>query len=144
MKNEDLLYKFRKIHICFKANGDAHAKKFNLTQTQMHILHYLFDHSGNVTQRDIEKHLDMKHSTVIGILGRMEKNGFIEISVNKSDRRQRNIKLLKSAYDVRSDCEAEREYTETKLSSALTADELEELKILLDKVYNILKEDSKK
>ncbi len=141
MKSEDLGYKFKKIHDYFKANGNARAKKFDLTQTQMHILHYLFKSQGKSTQREIEKHFELKHSTVIGILGRMEKNGFIEISVSETDRRQRDIKLLKRAYDVEAECRAQRDYTESKFETGLTETELKTLRVLLDKVYDILKED---
>lgn len=141
MNTEDLGYKFKKIHECFRANGNARAKRFDLTQTQMHILHYLFRAEGKLTQRDIEKHFELKHSTVIGILGRMEKNGFIEISVSETDRRQRDITLLKKAYDVEAECKAQRNYTENKFASGLTENELKTLRVLLDKVYDILKED---
>ncbi len=141
MKNIDLGHKFRIIHECFKANGNARMKKFDLTQTQMNILGYLFFHGNDVTQREIEKHFELKHSTVIGILGRMEKNGFIKISVSESDKRQRVITLLPKAYAVREACEQERIYIEGRFNSRLSDKELNTLRTLLDKVYNILKED---
>lgn len=108
---------------------------------QMSILRYLFWHENGVTQREIEKHFELKHSTVIGILGRMEKNGFIKLSVCESDRRQRNITLLQPAYDLRSECDAERSFTESKFKKGLSEEEIKTLKILLDKVYVILKEE---
>ncbi len=140
MNKDDLGHKFRIIHECFKANGNARMKKFDLTQTQMNILGYLFFQGDGVTMREIEKHFELKHSTVIGILGRMEKNGFIKLSVSENDKRQRNITILQKAYDVRSTCDAERSYIEGMFNSSLSEEELITLRGLLDKVYNILKE----
>lgn len=137
----ELGHKFKKIHDCFRTNGNARVKRFNLTHMQMSILRYLFWHENSVTQREIEKHFELKHSTVIGILGRMEKNGFIKLSVCESDRRQRNITLLQPAYDLRSECDAERSFTESKFKKGLSEEEIKTLKILLDKVYDILKEE---
>lgn len=143
MNKDDLGHKFRIIHECFKANGNARMKKFDLTQIQMNILGYLFVHGDGVTQREIEKHFELKHSTVIGILGRMEKNGFIKLSVSPSDKRQRIITILPKAHDVRSTCDTERSYIEEMFNSSLSKEELSTLRELLDKVCNILKEATK-
>jgi len=143
LREGDLGYRFKRIHECFKANGNKRAKKFELTKTQMDILHYLFKNSDRqVTQRELELHFSIKHSTVIGILGRMEKNGFIKISVCEDDRRQRCVKLLEKAYDVRAECKINHEYIENKFRENFSHDELESFIKLLDKTYDILKEDA--
>ena len=95
-----------------------------------------------VTQRELEVHFSIKHSTVIGILGRMEKNGFIKISVCEKDRRQRKVELLDKAYDVRAECKINHEYIENKFRENFSKQELECLVKLLDKTYDILKEDT--
>ena len=142
MKPYDLGYRFRRIHEGFRSAGNARGRKFDLTRAQMDILHYMFKKGESATQRELEKHFDLKHSTVIGILKRMEKNGFIEISVCESDRRQRSVKLLQKAYDVQKDCKTHRDYMENKFKKGLTKEELSTLEYLLDKVYDILKEDT--
>lgn len=143
MESYDLGYRFKRIHECFKANGNRRAKKFELTKTQMDILHYLFRNAEKeVTQRELEVHFSIKHSTVIGILGRMEKNGFIKISVCENDRRQRKVELLDKAFDVRAECKINHEYIENKFKEKFSREELECFKGLLDKTYDILKEDT--
>ena len=142
MESYDLGYRFKKIHECFRANGNRRAKNFGLTRTQMDILFYLFKAKNEVTQRDLELHFDIKHSTARGILGRMEKNGFVTISVSKADKRQRCISLSPKAYDVQSDCKAQREYIEKRFTQKFTKEELDTLTSLLDKTYDILKEDN--
>ena len=141
MQSSDLGYKFKRINECFRANGNAHAKALGLTHVQMSILFYLFSHSEGVTQKDIEKDFGIKHSTVNGILGRMEKNGFIEISVCETDRRQRSVMLLPKAIDIKLECEARRTATESRLTERLTDEQLKQLLTLLDIVYNTLKEE---
>ncbi len=143
MKSDDLGYRFKRIHECFKASGNRRAKKFSLTKTQMDILHYLFKNAEKeVTQRELEMHFSIKHSTVIGILGRMEKNGFIKISVCENDRRQRKVDLLEKAFDVRAECKINHEYIENKFKERFSREELECFTRLLDKTYDILKEDT--
>ena len=142
MQSYELGYRFKRIHEYFKANGNKRAKKFDLTKTQMDILFYLFANYGKeVTQRELEVHFTIKHSTVNGILGRMEKNGFIEISISNEDRRQRIVRLLDRAYEVRDECEKQHKYIENKFAEHFSREELECLTKLLDKTYDILSED---
>jgi DNA-binding MarR family transcriptional regulator len=109
----------------------------------MDILHYLFkNNEKEITQRELEVHFSIKHSTVIGILGRMEKNGFIKISVCENDRRQRKVELLDKAFDVRAECKLSHEYIENKFKENFSREELECFTKLLDKTYDILKGDT--
>ncbi len=141
MQSSDLGYRFKRINDCFRANGNANAKALGLTHVQLSILFYLFSHTAGVTQKDIENNFGIKHSTVNGILGRMEKNGFIEISVCETDRRQRSVTLLPKAADIKLECEAQRTAIENKLTKRLTDEQLKQLRELLDIVYNTLKEE---
>ena len=143
MESYDLGYRFKRIHECFRANGNRRAKRFDLTRTQMDILFYLFKQGREVTQRELEIHFGIKHSTARGILGRMEKNGFLTLSVSKTDKRQRCISLSQKAYDVQSDCKAQRDCIEKKFTENFSKEELDTLTFLLDKTYDILKEDNK-
>ncbi|MBQ2890163.1 MAG: MarR family transcriptional regulator [Clostridia bacterium] len=142
MESYDLGYRFKRIHECFRANGNRRAKNFGLTKAQMDILFYLFKADKEITQRDLELHFGIKHSTARGILGRMEKNGFVTVSVSKTDKRQRCISLSQKAYDVQSDCKVQREHIEKRFTQRFTKEELDTLTSLLDKTYDILKEDN--
>lgn len=64
----------------------------------MKILHYLFHHQNEIVyQKDIEKLIDVKRSTISGILNTMEKNNLIHrLSVN-NDARLKQIVLEKAA-----------------------------------------------
>lgn len=64
----------------------------NITHVQIKILHYLFNHQDHpVYQRDIEKELSIRRSTVSGIIKTMEKNKFIERVNSKEDARLKQI-----------------------------------------------------
>lgn len=143
MESDDLGYRFKKIHDCFNSNGNKRARQFELTKTQMDMLHYMFkNETKEVTQRELEVQFSLKHSTVIGILGRMEKNGFVKISVCENDRRQRKVELLEKAYDVKVECKSHHDYMENRFKERFSQDELSNLIFLLDKAYDILKEDT--
>lgn len=144
MEMQDLGYHFKRVNECFRKNGDARVKKYGLTKPQMDILFYLL-HSKDktVTQREIEKHFNLKHSTVIGILKRMESHGFIIIKVSETDRRQRNIYPTDKALILKKDCIALKKETETRFKSKLSEKDYAELLRLLDLVYNIFQEESK-
>lgn len=69
-----------------------------LSYVQMKILHYLFHHQNEIVyQKDIEKLIDVKRSTISGILNTMEKNNLIHrLSVN-NDARLKQIVLAEAA-----------------------------------------------
>ena len=143
MEMQDLGYHFKRVHECFRKNGDARVKKYGLTKPQMDILFYLLYNRETVTQREIEKHFNLKHSTVIGILKRMEAHGFIIIKVSETDRRQRNIYPTDKALILKKDFISLKKETETRFKSKLSEKDYAELLRLLDLVYNIFQEESK-
>ena len=61
--------------VFFKIKNDVNdmMKKYNLTAVQVILLEYLYENNEKVIiQKDICEHLALKHSTVIGILKRLE------------------------------------------------------------------------
>lgn len=65
-----------------------------LTTTQMQIIGFVLEHQDrDIYQRDIEKYLGLRRSTVSGVLQTMEKNNFIIKSNNEFDARIKKIVL---------------------------------------------------
>ena len=60
-----------------KVSVDASFKSLNLTLSQARVLKYISDKGGRVAQKSIEDHLGVSHPTVVGIVSRMEKNGYL-------------------------------------------------------------------
>lgn len=75
-------------------------KRCVITPTQVKIIEYLFQNKEkNIYQKDIEKVLNSKRSTVSGILDTMEKNNLISRKNDSSDLRLKQILLTDYAID---------------------------------------------
>ena len=85
-----------------------------------------------MSQRDVEKNLNLKNPTVTGILKRLDEKGYIFCVPNANDRRKKIIYLTEKAYDIRRKMEADRR----KLDRELTKRETEALRKNLDKILN--------
>ena len=77
----------RKLH---EAPGER-LQKEELTPSQAMILRYLQSQNQPVSQRQIEQWSEKSHPTVNGLLSRLQSKGFIDITVDPLDRRQRLI-----------------------------------------------------
>ena len=108
-KDKSMLYKIKSIdkladrNLFLKAgciNSGDRIKNIP-TRSQIEIMHYILEHiNENVYQRDLEKVLDLRRATISGILGTMEKNGFIERTIDKNDTRIKKITLSPKAKSI--------------------------------------------
>jgi DNA-binding MarR family transcriptional regulator len=122
--------------------GDAMMKSEGLTLTQMNTMWFIHREGGEVTQKQIEQYLGVSHPTVVGIISRMEKNGFLVSTVDPKDRRGRKIRTTEKADRFRDAARAHKRRGERILSSRLTEDELKELMRMLRIVYENVIRDS--
>lgn len=130
-------YQFKLIQEKFKKHFNANLENMNLTFSQFIVLDYLGKHrEGKVTQKDISQALQLKHSTVIGILKRLEAKEMVQCIVDRENKRYRNVLLTKKAVDSLEEMYRHREEMEKRLVSKLTKEEEEELRILLSKVLH--------
>ena len=54
--------------------ANAHLKKYDITCSQANILFYMLEKGKNVVmQKEIEQEFGLRHSTIIGLLKRMER-----------------------------------------------------------------------
>lgn len=130
------------IGFMFKQINNVYEKEFNnrlrtlgITSSQCEVLDYLFS-SGKeeVTQRDIEKALNLRNPTVTGILKRLDERGFILSIPSNKDRRCKNIYLTEKAYDIRKRMEMDRKKIDKMLTLGMNKKERAALKRMLEKV----------
>ena len=107
--------------------------------SQCAVLDYLFHTSRDeVSQRDVEKALNLKNPTVTGILKRLDEKGYILCVPNAKDRRKNNIYLTEKAYDIQRRMEADRRKLDRELTRGMSKREVESLTKNLEKLlYNI-------
>ena len=85
----------RKIMAC---NKDSLCQ---LTPVQIVVIKYLIKNKNSIVyQKDIEKKLGLRKSTVSGILGTMIKNGIIIRTDSSSDLRSKEIRLTETGYKL--------------------------------------------
>lgn len=128
-------YQFKLIQEKFKKYFNENLESMDLTFSQFVVLDYLGrNREGKVTQKDISGALQLKHSTIIGILKRLEAKEMVQCIVDAENKRYRNVFLTQKAAGRLEEMYRRREEMEKRLVSKLTKEEEQELRILLGKV----------
>lgn len=130
MLKNDVGYLIKSINDKLKVRADAEMKQYHLTMSQSRILVYLRSRGGQATQKEIELFLDVAHPTVVGLVSRMEQNGYV-ICRPSEDRRNKNVKLTPQAEAIDQDMQKNMLATEQMLLAPLSPEEREHLKRLL-------------
>lgn len=137
MPKKDVGYLIKNINDKLKVKADADLKRYNLTFTQSRVFAYLQEKGGQATQKEIEVFLDVSHPTVVGIVSRMEHNGYLTCWQDE-DKRNKNVKLTQKAESLGMDMEQHMLENEKHLLSPLSPAEAEQLKQMLLQIYDHL------
>ena len=124
-------YQFKLISDKLRVHEDIDLKSCGVTMTQGRILNYLSDRGGIAAQKEIEDHLQVSHPTVVGLVSRLEQNGFVETWYNPKDRRSKVVGLTEKAKRCNKSMEEVLERRDRVLLQGLSEEEQEELKRLL-------------
>lgn len=133
-------YLFKVITDKIKINADADMRRHNLTLTQSCVLTFLEKKGGTATQKEIEEFLEVAHPTVVGIVSRMEQNGFVISWTDPDDKRNKLVKLTKRAEMLGRELESVISEHDRKMLAGLTDRQIEELKKSLMVIYENLNE----
>ena len=138
-RNRPMGFLIKQINNVFEKELNERLKDTGITSSQCAGLDYLFHTSKEeVSQRDVEKHLNLKNPTVTGILKRLDEKGYIRCVPNAIDKRKKNIYLTEKAYDIQRRMEADRRKLDRELTRGMTKREIEALRRNLEKLlYNI-------
>ena len=112
-------------------------RKHGLTYSQVHVLSFVQACGGSATQKEIEIYLDVSHPTIVGLVSRLEKSGFVTSHVDENNRRNKIVCVTKKAQQTRESLEIERQKTERRLEQALGQQEREQLMHLLSQLSQI-------
>ena len=111
-----------------------------LSHVQASILKYLFENNNKtIYQNDLEVFLNVRRSTISGILKTMEKNNLIKRIDSKSDARKKEIVL--TDYSIKKSKEMKKKVTlfETLLVKGISYEELEIFFRVIDKLKENVK-----
>lgn len=138
MPKKDVGYLIKNINDKLKVYADADLKRYNLTFTQSRVFAYLQERGGQATQKEIEVFLEVSHPTVVGIVSRMEQNGYVTSFIDGNDKRNKIVKLTKKAKNLGTDMENNILDTENKLLSSLSEEDIAHLREMLLVIYKNL------
>ncbi|HJA67131.1 MarR family transcriptional regulator [Lachnoclostridium sp. An169] len=138
-RSRPLGFLIKQINNVYEKDLNEKLKRIGITSSQCAVLDYLFHTSKEeVSQRDVERHLNLKNPTVTGILKRLDEKGYVLCVPNAEDRRKKNIYLTEKAYDIQKRMETDRRKMDRELTRGMTKRETEALRKNLEKLlYNI-------
>lgn len=110
---EHLGHKIKRIDHLFKLRMDKNLEQLDVTFAQMHVLTYLFRNGDKkITQKQLADHLGVKHSTMSGILKRLQEKELIEIRVDEENKKYKNIYTTMKAAKLNEQLNTHRDETE--------------------------------
>lgn len=140
MPKKDVGYLIKIINDKLQVKADADLKRYDLTFTQSRVMAFLHSRGGQTTQKEIELFLEVSHPTVVGIVSRMEQNGYVSSWMDPQDRRNKIVMLTPKAEALGIDMEQNMLEKEKQLLAPLTDEEGARLKEMLFRIYDHLEE----
>ena len=111
--------------------------KYDLTASQYGIIKYFYKRDPQVARiTDIKRKFSMSHPTVIGLIGQLEKKGYLERRKDPEDGRSRILILTEKAKRLQKELEMLGDRLEADFTCSLSNDEKDVLKQLLLKLLN--------
>lgn len=128
----------KKASLEFDKIANPYFAQYDLTASQYRIIKYLYSQlDGTARVVDLEKHYSMTHPTTLGLVDALEKKGFTTRVENPNDARGKLVALTDHARELQKELEDLGTTIEDKLTERLTAEEKEEIVILLQKLIGV-------
>ena len=127
MPDRDIGYLLKNINDRMKARADAQLRRYRLTLAQGRVLAYLAERGGQATQKEIERFLQVAHPTVVGLVSRLEQNGYVATWTDGTDRRNKIVETTARADAVGSDMGRNIRSNEARMLRSLSAEDVERL-----------------
>ena len=128
----------KKLTLYMKTQLDNKLRKYNLTATQFIVLEYLVENEGeSIIQKDICELLEIKHTTVVGIIKRLEEKGLITRTKNKQSK---IINISQKGRELYNSLSGRRYDVENILLDGFTQEEIQDMEEKLNKMYLNIRE----
>lgn len=138
MPQMDVGYLIKSINDKLQVKADAELREYGLTFAQCRVMAFLENKGGEATQKEIELHLAVAHPTVVGLVSRMEQNGFVTCRTDRRDKRNKLVRLTSKAEEIGLDMEQNVLRNEKRLLAPLSDEESARLKQMLRVIYDHL------
>lgn len=133
--NTHIGYLVKNIADKLHGRADANLKKHNLTFQQSKIIAFLANNNKKTSQKEIENFLQVSHPTVVGIVSRMEQNGFLQTAIDLTDKRNKIVYLTKKALAKWEELKFTIEQNEKNMVKGLTQKQIQQFILVLQHIY---------
>ncbi|MBR0418475.1 MAG: MarR family transcriptional regulator [Erysipelotrichaceae bacterium] len=137
---QDAGYLIKKIETATKKNIQDFFNEKDLTFQQAHVLRLLELNKGPLSLKQIREEMKISNPTMVGIINRMEKNGYVKTHVCKEDKRVRMVEQTDKSRKLGDELENGRKAFHAKMYKNISEKEKKQLYELLDRVYKNLQE----
>ena len=135
-KNEDIGYLIHKIDNKIKTNIDNHFKIHDLTFSQSQVLHLLGTNGGTVNQKQLQTMMNVSHPTMVGLVQRLEANGFVATAPDTMDRRNKIVSLTEEAVKFKEEMVRSAETFNRTMLDGINDEELSVVTRVLNKMID--------
>ncbi len=109
----------------------------DITPAQCRVLLYLESRQGEAaSQRDIEHHMCVSHTTVKGLLRRLEDKGLVRTAFDSEDGRVKHAYLTPYYHERHAAAQGAIDRLEARLLGGFCAAEKKQLASMLERVFN--------
>lgn len=131
-------YLIKTINDKIKVKADADLNTYELTLSQSRVLTFLNSKGGQATQKEIEEFLEVSHPTVVGIVSRMEQNGYVTTWLAPKQQRSKMVRLTEKAQTIAEELVRMVQNQEETMLRGLTQEQITELAKMLLVIYENL------
>lgn len=125
----------RQINNAFEKKANSRLKEQDLTFSQMAVLMEILNMpAGKTTFKELEKRLSLAQSTTVGLISRLELKKLVSVSGDQDDKRIKYVEITALGEKFCNEAKQEMEDTQRKLLEDFSAEEVEMLLSLLQKI----------
>ncbi len=140
MKERKILFEIKMLDNMIDRKICGSVEKNNLTHTQARVLKFLYDNQDRkVYQTTLEKEVDVRRSTISGVLDTMEKNNLIIRKNSSDDARKKEIALTLVSLNKHKEIAQKIANFERDLLRGITKEEVDIFIEVIDKLKGNLK-----
>ena len=140
MKDKKILFEIKMLDNMIDRKICGSVEKNNLTHTQARVLKFLYDNQDRkVYQTTLEKEVDVRRSTISGVLDTMEKNNLIIRKNSSDDARKKEIALTLVSLNKHKEIAQKIANFERDLLRGITKEEVDTFIEVIDKLKGNLK-----
>ena len=110
--------------------------KLRVTAPQCRLLMYLDSRGGEaVSQRELEHYLGVSHTTVKGLLQRLEEKGYVRTAFDSVDKRVKHAYLTEAFRRLQAETRQSLQDFEETLTAGFSVEETDQLRSMLERIY---------